>query len=466
MTLIKIIVLQAFWFLAVLGGPKIHDSIIALVLVVILFLNYKFYAYKTTSIIKYISLALAFTLYGLIQDLLVYKAGVIDFHEGYYPFWLLSLFSVFICYYGDIFNYMASKPRWLLVILGGLGGASAYYSGFKFESIIVSSENLELYIICMSLSWAIFFPLSIELFYNPKYSNKVLDMSIYYSFDKSGFERHIGCEKVDYDFSNLKKVMITGGSSGLGNAAALELVKAGVETIITGRNQNKVNDQLEMYPKLKFIALDMADWNSIRASISGIENLDGLVLNAGGMPETFQTNEYGVESQMASQLFGHYYLLKTLYEEKKFNDGARVIWMSSGGMYLSSLSLEEIFSNPKYDKVSTYANVKRAQVSLLKEMSQEFPSLAVIGTHPGWVDTPGVQDAIGGFHKKMEGRLRTPLQGADSILWPLTTLKLESGEFYFDHKKVAKNFFFFTKVKTFDVQKLKETLHEYFLKFS
>jgi dehydrogenase/reductase SDR family protein 12 len=184
------------------------------------------------------------------------------------------------------------------------------------------------------------------------------------------------------------------------------------------------------------------------------------------MPEKFLTNDFGVEQQMASQLFGHYYLLKILNESGKLSDGARVIWMSSGGMYLSSLSLDNLFENHKYDKVQTYANVKRAQVSLLENMREEFKTLKVIGTHPGWVDTPGVQDAIEGFHKKMDGRLRSPLQGADSILWPLTTIDLESGEFYFDHKKVAKKFFFFTKVDQGDVQKLNSILDDNYLKFS
>jgi glycogen synthase len=66
--------------------------------------------------------------------------------------------------------------------------------------------------------------------------------------------------------------------------------------------------------------------------------------------------------------------------------------------------------------------------------------------HPGWAATPGVDEAIPGFAKTMEGRLRTPLQGADTILWLLSSKKkIESGALYFDRKKVSPHYFWFTK---------------------
>jgi hypothetical protein len=46
----------------------------------------------------------------------------------------------------------------------------------------------------------------------------------------------------------------------------------------------------------------------------------------------------------------------------------------------------------------------------------------------------------------MAGRLRTPLQGADTILWLLSSKKeIHSGALYFDRKKVSPHFFWFTK---------------------
>ncbi|MDC1175670.1 hypothetical protein OAT67_09740, partial [Bacteriovoracaceae bacterium] len=173
---------------------------------------------------------------------------------------------------------------------------------------------------------------------------------------------------------------------------------------------------------------------------------DYVVLNAGGMPDKFQTNDKGVELQFASQLFGHYFLIKKLKEKNKLKEGAKIVWVTSGGMYLASLDLKTIFENPKYDKVATYANVKRAQVTLLPYFKKEFPNQTVTAMHPGWAETPGVSSAIPEFDKKMKGKLRTPLQAADTILWLLGTKDtIQSGELYFDRRKVKKHFFWFTK---------------------
>ena len=131
-------------------------------------------------------------------------------------------------------------------------------------------------------------------------------------------------------------------------------------------------------------------------------------------------------------------------------------------MYLKSLDINTIFENSSYDKISTYANVKRAQVTLLEKFREEFNEYDVFAMHPGWVDTPGVDEAIPNFAKKMQGRLRTALQGADTILWLLSTKsKIESGALYFDRKKVRKHFFFFTKKSNKLSNKLYQTLSEY-----
>jgi len=177
-----------------------------------------------------------------------------------------------------------------------------------------------------------------------------------------------------------------------------------------------------------------------------VEPLDYLVLNASGMPDKFRTNQQGIELQFASQLFGHYILSHKLAQAGKLKPGARIVWVTSGGMYLKSLDVSTIFKNDKYDKVDNYANVKRAQVTLLPFFKKEFPNQIVTAMHPGWAATPGVDEAIPGFAKIMDGRLRTPLEGADTILWLLCSKKeIESGALYFDRKKVSPHFFLFTK---------------------
>ena len=55
--------------------------------------------------------------------------------------------------------------------------------------------------------------------------DKILDLSIYFSFDKSGFLRHQKEFSDSYIFKSNSQALITGGSSGIGLATALELTQ-------------------------------------------------------------------------------------------------------------------------------------------------------------------------------------------------------------------------------------------------
>lgn len=45
------------------------------------------------------------------------------------------------------------------------------------------------------------------------------------------------------------------------------------------------------------------------------------------------------------------------------------------------------------------------------------PEIYFASMHPGWADTPGVQTSMPSFWEKMQDKLRTAQQGADTLLW-------------------------------------------------
>ena len=292
--------------------------------------------------------------------------------------------------------------------------------------------------------------------------NKILDASIYYSFDLSGFLRHSKGFDESIVFPKQTKCIITGGTSGIGHAAAKFMAKQNVQVVITGRDECKGTQAAAPFNNITFEKCDLANWDEVRKIVTNLEPLDYVVLNAGGMPDKFQTNKESIELQFASQLFGHYYLIKELKEQNKLNQNCRIVWVSSGGMYLKKLDLSPIFEDKEYNKVSTYANVKRAQVALLPRIQAEFQDYKIFAMHPGWVETPGVTSAIPDFARTMKGRLRSPLQGADTILWLLATQKkIESGKLYFDRRKVKDHLFFFTRSSNKKINELWTVLSKY-----
>eukprot|EP01018_Ginkgo_biloba_P015830 Gb_22748 [translate_table: standard] len=61
--------------------------------------------------------------------------------------------------------------------------------------------------------------------------------------------------------------------------------------------------------------------------------------------------------------------------------------------------------------------------------------------HPGWAATPGVAKSLPSFSKALEGKLRTPEEGADTVVWLALQPKdkLHSGSFYFDRAEATKH---------------------------
>jgi NAD(P)-dependent dehydrogenase (short-subunit alcohol dehydrogenase family) len=120
---------------------------------------------------------------------------------------------------------------------------------------------------------------------------------------------------------------------------------------------------------------------------------------------------------------------------------ARVIFVSSGGMYTSRLDVDDLQSRVgEFDGRTAYARSKRAEVVLAERWAEELAGTGVVvhAMHPGWANTPGIKTSIPAFQRVMRPLLRSPEQGADTIVW-LATLPGggPSGGFFRDRKRIA-----------------------------
>ncbi|EAR08058.1 SDR family NAD(P)-dependent oxidoreductase [Reinekea blandensis] len=285
------------------------------------------------------------------------------------------------------------------------------------------------------------------------------DYSVVYSFDRSGYERHAR------HFSELnatslagKHFLVTGGTRGIGQAITEGLLAYGAEVTVSARSDRDYRANFGHHSRVRFLPLDLADFNAVMAADLSV--YDGVVLNAGGMPDKLQVVEDRFDVIFASQVVGHFLLVRRLITEGSLKPLSPVHWVASGGMYLQKLNLSDLsWQRTDYDKVKSYANAKRAQVILNELMAQRFKNFTFSCSHPGWVATQALADALPGFTKKLGHRLRTPEQGADTILWCLEQgRKLKSGRFWFDRRARKTHPFFWTREREADRLALLELL--------
>jgi NAD(P)-dependent dehydrogenase (short-subunit alcohol dehydrogenase family) len=90
----------------------------------------------------------------------------------------------------------------------------------------------------------------------------------------------------------------------------------------------------------------------------------------------------------------------------------------------------------KYNGTKQYAIAKRAQVTLNEMLAKRYPEIEFVAMHPGWADTPGVQQSIPLFRKLTAPILRTTNEGADTIVWLscIHPLPGASGTFWSDRE--------------------------------
>ncbi|MBJ7521797.1 MAG: SDR family NAD(P)-dependent oxidoreductase, partial [Solirubrobacteraceae bacterium] len=128
----------------------------------------------------------------------------------------------------------------------------------------------------------------------------------------------------------------------------------------------------------------------------------------------------GIELTFATNVAGPFLLTSLLSDLLAAAAPSRVINISSGGMYTAKLDADDLqAAEGTFDGVRQYAQTKRAEVILTELWAERLHERGVIvhSMHPGWVDTPGVQESLPTFNKIMGPLLRDAAQGADTIVW-------------------------------------------------
>ncbi len=168
----------------------------------------------------------------------------------------------------------------------------------------------------------------------------------------------------------------------------------------------------------------MSSLASVRAAVEQIvatePRLDVLIDNAGALYAERMQSADGIEATFAVLTVGPFVLIGGLMPLLRATGRARVVNVTSGGQYTQALDLDDLEGDSlPYSGPRSYARAKRAQVALMREWARRSAGTGVTvnAMHPGWADTPGIEASLPGFYRLMRPLLRTPAEGADTIIW-------------------------------------------------
>jgi dehydrogenase/reductase SDR family protein 12 len=253
------------------------------------------------------------------------------------------------------------------------------------------------------------------------------------SFTNLGYHlrrRLYGWEPADRLPMRGRVVAITGATSGLGEVAATSFARMGARVLLLARNPAKAEATRARIAAatgshdLGVYVVDMSSLGSVRDVVGAITAaepaLDVLVNNAGALLTERAASVDGIEMTFATMVLGPFVLTNGLAPLLRASDDGRILTVTSGGQYAQPLHLDDLqMRDEPYRGSVAYARAKRAQIVLTRIWASRLRGTSVVAhaMHPGWADTPGIEASLPRFHTLVGPFLRTPAEGADTLLW-------------------------------------------------
>ena len=191
----------------------------------------------------------------------------------------------------------------------------------------------------------------------------------------------------------MKKVIITGGNSGIGYQAAKQLAEKGWSVTLFCRREEAAQQACEKIrqqtgnPHLDYILVDLSEMRSIKKAVEQYihkeETLDVLINNAADFDLSIQSpviTKDGLEKQFATNVVAPFLLSTLLKGLLEKSETGRIINISSQGLVLypfMKLDFENLSGQKRYSPAKTYYQNKLALLMLSLYMRKHWKGVKV-----------------------------------------------------------------------------------------
>jgi NAD(P)-dependent dehydrogenase (short-subunit alcohol dehydrogenase family) len=186
-----------------------------------------------------------------------------------------------------------------------------------------------------------------------------------------------------------KTIVVTGASSGLGRAGAIELAARGARLAIVGRNPDRTAAVAAEAGGTAFVA-DFDHLDQVRGLaddlLARFDRLDVLVNNAGGLVQHRERTSDGFERTLQANYLAPF-LLSTLLLPRLAESNGRVISTASNSNTIGRVRLDDLdrSRSPWFGGWTAYGTTKLETILFIRELARRQPGITAYSFHPGYV---------------------------------------------------------------------------------
>lgn len=252
-----------------------------------------------------------------------------------------------------------------------------------------------------------------------------------------------------------KKILITGGNSGIGKAAATALAEMGAHVILVSRDAAKGEEARQEIiltsrnTRVDLLQCDLASLDSVRDLSDKIHKeyhqLDVLINNAGIYVDQRMETADGFEYQIGVNHLSHFLLTNLLIDLLRKSAPSRIINVSSAAHLGGKINFNDLHLRKGYNGWKSYAQAKLANVLFTYELAHRLTGsgITVNCLHPGVVGTRFAVNRKTGKPNPLMALAKpfmlTPAQGAETTVYLAASPEVEgvTGKYFVKRRQKA-----------------------------